>query len=192
MASYIRCFVKNRVLGLGSCFSRYSERCYKQQSRSDNVVRRWGCLDVARVHSRQFTTGRSFQMSYATSISAIRNRNLSTISNTSLSIKPKQPKLNILVRNVFFGTSCHISRCYSSASGGDSASNLGDDDPEDGESVVVPNVAPVRTLISPNVPDEWPKVPVIAINRNPLFPSFIKFMSVSTQTFKTAVHMYDT
>lgn len=34
------------------------------------------------------------------------------------------------------------------------------------------------------VPDEWPIVPVIAINRYPLFPGFIKRIIVSFLFFK--------
>ena len=51
---------------------------------------------------------------------------------------------------------------------------------EDGD--MVPVVSPIQMLMPESVPKTWPKVPVIAINRNPLFPSFIKFVSVRILT----------
>ena len=35
--------------------------------------------------------------------------------------------------------------------------------------------------LSPKVPDNWPIVPVIAINKNPLFPKFHKIIEVSDE-----------
>lgn len=39
---------------------------------------------------------------------------------------------------------------------------------------------PVGAALSPiTVPDYWPKVPVLAVNRNPVFPRFIKMIEIS-------------
>ena len=35
--------------------------------------------------------------------------------------------------------------------------------------------------LAPKVPDNWPVVPVIAINKNPLFPKFHKIIEVSDE-----------
>lgn len=45
----------------------------------------------------------------------------------------------------------------------------------------VPLVMPSMTQLAPiQVPDFFPKVPLIAISRNPLFPRFIKMIEVNT------------
>jgi len=55
----------------------------------------------------------------------------------------------------------------------DSVNNLG------GSSNSVPLVMPSMTQLAPiQVPDFFPKVPLIAVSRNPLFPRFIKMIEV--------------
>lgn len=41
------------------------------------------------------------------------------------------------------------------------------------------------------VPEVWPQVPVIAINRNPVFPRFIKLIEVPTNTYALPVFYAD-
>lgn len=45
----------------------------------------------------------------------------------------------------------------------------------------VPLVMPSMTQLAPiQVPDYFPKVPLIAVSRNPLFPRFIKMIEVAS------------
>lgn len=67
------------------------------------------------------------------------------------------------------------------------------DGSDDGNNPVKPVTPPPTTVSEPDgsgpiihslpatmsVPDVWPNVPVIAINRNPVFPRFIKIIEVS-------------
>lgn len=70
-------------------------------------------------------------------------------------------------------------RCFSQRT---NSSGSDDDDsktPDDGqtapEEYVVHQALPATVV----VPEVWPNVPLIAVNRNPLFPRFIKLIDVS-------------
>lgn len=63
---------------------------------------------------------------------------------------------------------------------------MNDDNPEDeGETLEVPQPPPVSggplsSALSPiNIPEYFPIVPVIAINRNPVFPKFVKLIEIT-------------
>lgn len=68
-----------------------------------------------------------------------------------------------------------LSRSFSSQkSGGDSASSQG------GDKYDPPDEPPQTSLpASVVVPEVWPQVPLIAINRNPVFPRFIKLIEIT-------------
>ena len=62
----------------------------------------------------------------------------------------------------------------------DSVNNLGGN----GNNNSVPLVMPSMTQLAPiSVPDFFPKVPLIVVSRNPLFPRFIKMIEVSHFNF---------
>jgi len=94
---------------------------------------------------------------------------------------------------------CQV-RAFSSGSGSDdfsSSSSEGGDEgegagSEDGGDSPVPDVTvggdlpPSMVALSPmTVPEVWPRVPVIAVRRHPLFPRFIKMIEVTTVTGRT-------
>ena len=59
-----------------------------------------------------------------------------------------------------------------------------DDPVEDFEDMITPPPTPAPSQennlpVSLQVPEYWPVVPIIAINRNPVFPRFIKIIEVS-------------
>lgn len=63
-------------------------------------------------------------------------------------------------------------RLFSSSS--DSPDNLPDDYPP------VPGTSPLQSALSTiTIPEEFPFVPVIAINRNPVFPKFVKLIEIT-------------
>ena len=79
------------------------------------------------------------------------------------------------------------------------------DESDDGNNPVKPVTPPPTTMsdsdgsgpiihslpATMSVPDVWPNVPVIAINRNPVFPRFIKIIEVSTITnFQTLYFVF--
>lgn len=53
------------------------------------------------------------------------------------------------------------------------------DDPTIAEPEIVTEGFPVGALTPMAVPEIFPKVPVIAISRNPVFPRFVKMIEVS-------------
>ena len=57
-----------------------------------------------------------------------------------------------------------------------STSSLGDPGEQDGTGPVIHSLPATMT-----VPETWPSVPIIAINRNPVFPRFIKIIEVTTK-----------
>lgn len=63
----------------------------------------------------------------------------------------------------------------SSSNNNDDDSKNSDDNATHGEDYVVHQALPATVV----VPDVWPHVPLIAVNRNPLFPRFIKLIDVS-------------
>ena len=79
----------------------------------------------------------------------------------------------------------YLSRKYFSSNANDGS--------DDGNNSVKPSTPPTTTIsesdasgpiihslpATMSVPDVWPNVPVIAINRNPVFPRFIKIIEVS-------------
>jgi len=48
--------------------------------------------------------------------------------------------------------------------------------------VTSPDGTPIGALSAINVPEEFPNLPIIAVNRNPVFPRFIKMIEVRDQT----------
>ena len=142
---------------------------------------RFAFVSKAQLSCRQFGTAANLRRSYARSVICSTDKHMLKLDNKRLN--SSQATLGLCVPSSHcFGMSYGCGRYFSSVPGGDgsASSGMGDDDPEQSEPTILHNVSPIRTLISQNIPEEWPKVPVIAINRNPLFPSFIKFMSVST------------
>lgn len=63
----------------------------------------------------------------------------------------------------------------SSSNNNDDDSKNSDDNAAHGEDYVVHQALPATVV----VPEVWPHVPLIAVNRNPLFPRFIKLIDVS-------------
>jgi len=64
------------------------------------------------------------------------------------------------------------------------SSQDGDDDPKDKNHIKIEyfDQDPDKTTSLPstqNIPDEWPVLPVVAVNRHPVFPKFIKIVEVS-------------
>lgn len=64
-----------------------------------------------------------------------------------------------------------------STSSGDDGESTGPDDTAAGDGEYLMRQALPATVV---VPEIWPHVPLIAVNRNPLFPRFIKFIDVSS------------
>jgi len=61
-------------------------------------------------------------------------------------------------------------------------SESGKPEPAEEETVAVPEPEPVNQHSLPAtvvVPENWPKVPILAVSRNPVFPRFIKLVEVS-------------
>ena len=105
-------------------------------------------------------------------------------------VSPSQPFL-YSTHQWYMPKAC--SRWFSSAADGsgdgDAASASAPSNPDDGESSsssddeapapTTPEFAPSLVALSPmTVPEEWPRVPAIAVRRNPLFPRFIKMIEV--------------
>ena len=73
-----------------------------------------------------------------------------------------------------------IARHFASGGGKDSVESAGYDEPEEEEDVLdgggnssIPSTE--------TVPDYWPDVPVIAVNRHPVFPKFIKIVELNDE-----------
>ncbi len=83
----------------------------------------------------------------------------------------------------------NFSLSYSFASGAPSSSsddnNGSGSDPENPDDAtpmpVTPAGTPAGVLATQTVPEVWPTVPVIAVNRHPVFPKFIKIVEVSDE-----------
>lgn len=111
---------------------------------------------------------------FATTINNILRKNeipangtLSSFSNYSVISFPKDsvPSERTEIINV---------RKFSTQKSGDSSTTQGGDKNE-------PPDEPQTSLpASVVVPEVWPQVPLIAINRNPVFPRFIKLVEVNT------------
>lgn len=108
-----------------------------------------------------------------------RNGYLSFLNYSSTSSNFSQP-LNypsplIRVQNRFFSSQNNDGSDNSNgnkpASG--NITSLGDPVEQDGNGPVIHSLPATMT-----VPETWPSVPVIAINRNPVFPRFIKIIEV--------------
>lgn len=72
----------------------------------------------------------------------------------------------------------------SSSNNNDDDSKNSDDNAAHGEDYVVHQALPATVV----VPDVWPHVPLIAVNRNPLFPRFIKLIDVSKYKLRSTEH----
>lgn len=80
--------------------------------------------------------------------------------------------------NLWSGSSLHVgsARLYSTGN----KSDLQEEDPEiKDDTPIFSNHLPATVA----VPEVWPQVPVIAINRNPVFPRFIKLIEVGMSHF---------
>jgi len=104
-------------------------------------------------------------------------RNLSTVRPRSAFCNRTRPSfLSFPSRQQNFAFS--LARCLSTASSGASSGSDGDDPNSAPKEEDYPNLTQTlpATVV---VPDVWPNVPLIAINRNPVFPRFIKLIEVN-------------
>jgi hypothetical protein len=70
----------------------------------------------------------------------------------------------------------------SSSSGG--SNNNNNDDPSDSDLPPMGSPPPVPTMnaLAPiQIPDFYPKVPIVAVSRNPLFPRFVKMLEITNK-----------
>ncbi|XP_023224137.1 lon protease homolog, mitochondrial-like [Centruroides sculpturatus] len=116
-----------------------------------------------------------------------RYRNLSALHclsrNLNFSIKPiasdystdKYLLTNVYRLNSYY--SCQNVRYYCSKKDEDKQDNPTES--TNGEKKELSNVSSVNALSAITVPEVWPVVPVIAVNRNPVFPQFIKVLEIS-------------
>lgn len=81
-------------------------------------------------------------------------------------------------------------RCYSAAAGSGSAGDGGDagDSAQPELSAALEPEQPLQQLpggppvpATQTVPEEWPVVPVVAVNRHPVFPKFVKIVEVTDE-----------
>ncbi|KAK6178694.1 hypothetical protein SNE40_011218 [Patella caerulea] len=97
------------------------------------------------------------------------------LSKNTVYVGYETPRQKFLHHRV---TPCYQSRLFSTGSNWDDGGE-GNRDPA--ESPVIQQVPPnpVGALTSMTIPDIFPKVPVIAISRNPVFPRFVKMIEVN-------------
>lgn len=92
--------------------------------------------------------------------------------------------LNRLRTEAYSSTRSIRSFSQKSSSNNNDDSKNSDDNAAHGEDYVVHQALPATVV----VPDVWPHVPLIAVNRNPLFPRFIKLIDVSKYKLRSTEH----
>lgn len=140
---------------------RYSSKLFFYCSSQSNKVN--SVLLQVRNENHKFRTY-SKCLSLFPSTKALHNTQSTTAQN-----------LNRLRTEAYSSTRSIRSFSQKSSSNNDDDSKNSDDNVTNGEDYVVHQALPATVV----VPDVWPHVPLIAVNRNPLFPRFIKLIDVS-------------
>ena len=117
------------------------------------------------------------------------NRHVYSLSrfNSSL-INHHQPSFSLLARPDLTNCFNHIKfrnfcNKYSNNDNGSEYKEIKEEDPEIGLNDQIPN----SQLAAMVVPDVWPNVPVIALQRNPVFPRFMKIIEISNPSLVSLI-----
>ncbi|XP_055956422.1 lon protease homolog, mitochondrial [Patella vulgata] len=128
-------------------------------------------------------------------INSARSSNNQTPSSSTRRFSSSQMKHDLLSKNTVYAgyerprqkflhhrvISWYQSRLFSTGSNWDDGGE-GNRDPAESPVIQQGPPNPVGALTSMTIPDIFPKVPVIAISRNPVFPRFVKMIEVTDQS----------